>query len=85
MGDLLYDLDKIPANPDELGWMLDEEPDDDGLYWIDGYDEGFSANEISSYIRKFELDQEEVEGWLAAIKAYFPIVEIADLNTGDYW
>ncbi|MDB2390538.1 hypothetical protein N9X12_04905 [Alphaproteobacteria bacterium] len=84
LGELLYDLDNIPANPDELGWMLDEEPDDDGLYWVDGYDEGFSANEINSYIRKFELDQEEVEGCLAAIKAYFPAVEIADISTGDY-
>lgn len=84
LGDAILFMALLPVNIDELEAALDEEPDDDGLYWLEDGDEGLSAEEIQTMISRYETDEEVYDVFKESISAYFPNIEMGDLDTGDY-
>ena len=84
LGDAILFMALLPGNIDELEGALDEEPDEDGLYWLEDSDEGLSAEEIQTMISKYEFDEEIYDVFKESISDYFPNIEMGDLDTGDY-
>lgn len=74
--------DQLPLTPDQIEEIIDQGPDDDGMYDID--DQLMSLEDARGVIAEFE----EINDWgkenLSAIQAFFPDLEWADLNTQDY-
>ena len=84
LGDAILFMALLPGNIDELEGVLHEEPDEDGLYWLEDSDEGLSAGEIQTMISKYEFDEEVYDVFKESISDYFPNIEMGDLDTGDY-
>lgn len=74
--------DQLPLTPDQIEEIIDQGPDDDGMYDID--DQLMSLEDARGVIAEFE----EINDWgkenLSTIQAFFPDLEWADLNTQDY-
>lgn len=74
--------DHLPLTPDQIEEILDQGPDEDGLFDID--DQMMSLEEARNVIAEFE----EADDWgrenLSTIQEFFPELTWADLNTQDY-
>ncbi len=74
--------DHLPLTPDQIEEIIDQGPDDEGMYDID--DEMMSLEEVRAIIAEFE----ETDDWgrenLSTLQEFFPDLTWADLNTQDY-
>ena len=74
--------DYLPLTPDQIKKIIAKEPDDDGMYDIDG--DLMSREDAKQLIAEFD----EAESWgnenLSIIQDFFPDLTWGDLNTCDY-
>lgn len=74
--------DHLPLNPDQIEEILEQGPNEDGLYNID--DEMMSLDEARNVISEFEEVDECGRENLSYIQDLFPELTWGDLSTGDY-
>jgi len=74
--------DYLPLIPDQIEEIIDQGPDDEGMYDID--DQRMSLEEARAVIAEFE----ETDDWgkenLSMVQEFFPDLTWGDLNTQDY-
>lgn len=74
--------DHLPLTPDQIEEIIDQGPDDEGMYDID--DRIMSLEEARAVIVEFE----ETDDWgrenLSTLQEFFPDLGWGDLNTQDY-
>ena len=74
--------DHLPLTPDQIEEIIDQGPNDEGMYDID--DEMMSLEEARAIIAEFE----ETDDWgrenLSTLQEFFPDLTWGDLNTQDY-
>lgn len=80
----MYDWDHLPANPDDISMILDEGPNEDGTYSVDGYDEGCTEEEMNVFLSEFDDAQRRDDEAMKVIRIFFPAPDYMELNTGDY-
>lgn len=74
--------DHLPLNPELIEEILEQGPDEDGLFDIDG--EMMTIEEARSVISEFESADDWGNENLSCIQDLFPELTWADLSTGDY-
>jgi len=74
--------DHLPLNPEIIEEILEQGPDEDGLFDIDG--EMMTLEEARSVIAEFESADSWGKENLSCIQDLFPELTWADLNTQDY-
>ena len=74
--------DHLPLNPELIEEILEQDPDEDGLFDID--DEMMSLEEARSVIAEFESADSWGKENLSCIQDLFPDLTWADVSTGDY-
>lgn len=77
-----YSWDHLPLNPELIEEILEQGPNEDGLYDID--DEMMSLDEARNVISEFEKVDEFGRENLSTIQDLFPDLSWGDLNTQDY-
>ncbi len=81
-GSCARNWDYLPLTPDQIKKIIAQEPDDDGMYDIDG--DLMSLEDAKQLIAEFD----EAESWgnenLSIIQDFFPDLTWGDLNTCDY-
>jgi hypothetical protein len=80
----MYEYDHLPGHEESVMWSLDEENTRDGLHYIEGDDEGYTADEINEFLEKYEEYQAYEDKAMKMINVFFPQCERGELNTGDY-
>ena len=83
MGLSFFEQDHLPFIHD-LHDLLDTEPNEHGIYELEGYDDGVSAQEVKDMIKEYEDHQEIINNQLQILQSFFPELTEGDLNTGDY-
>jgi hypothetical protein len=83
MGLAFFEQDHLPFI-DDLHNLLDTEPNGDGMYELEGYDDGVSAQEVKEMINEYEDHQKTITHSLQILQSFFPELTEGDLNTGDY-
>ena len=84
LGHTIYQIEILPGSVEDIEYILETEPDDDGYYWLDDWDEGFTEQSLKITLHDYASCEEEIAIWLEAMISYFPNIEIADLDTEDY-
>ena len=74
--------DHLPLNPELIEEILEQGPDEDGLFDIDG--EMMTLEEVRSVISEFESADSWGNENLSCIQDLFPELTWGDLSTGDY-
>lgn len=74
--------DHLPLNPELIEEILEQGPDEDGLFDIDG--EMMSLEEARDVIAEFAQADDWGNENLSCIQDLFPELTWADLSTGDY-
>jgi len=74
--------DNLPLNPEQIEEILDQGPDGNGQYDIDG--EMMSLEEARSVVGEFEAADDWGKENLSCIQDLFPELTWGDLNTQDY-
>jgi hypothetical protein len=80
----MFDWDHLPHNDEMIGITLDEGPKEDGLYYIDDEEEGYTKEEMEDFLEQFADCQSRGDAALKVIHSFFPQCEWGELNTGDY-
>ena len=75
-------FDHLPLNPDVIEEVLDDGPDDAGMYDID--DEHLTLEEVQALLAKFEKIDDSGNHNLRTLQQFFPDISWSDLNTQDY-
>jgi len=83
MGLAFFEQDHLPFIYD-LHDLLDTNPNEDGMYELEGYDDGVSAQEVKDMIKEYEDHQEFINNQLQILQSFFPELTEGDLNTSDY-
>lgn len=84
LSEAMYDWDHLPQNPDLLEIALDEGPKSDGLYYVEGDDEGYAKEALEEYIEEYADAQKREDEAMKVIRIFFPNQDWWELNTGDY-
>lgn len=74
--------DHLPLNEDEIENILDEGPDANGLYRVDG--EEMTEEEVRKIKSELEESNDRTREHLDTFKAFFGEIYWEDLSTGDY-
>jgi hypothetical protein len=74
--------DQLPLTPDQIEEIIDQGPDDDGMYDID--DQMMSLEEAQAVIAEFEETNDWGRENLSTLQEFFPELTWGDLNTQDY-
>ena len=75
-------IDHLPLNPDLIEEILQEGPDDDGLYDIGN--ELLTLEEARALLAEFEEAENFGHEHLQTLQQFFPEITWSDLNTQDY-
>ncbi|ABP35273.1 hypothetical protein [Polynucleobacter asymbioticus] len=78
-----FEQDHLPFIND-LQDALESSPNEEGLYELDGYEDGVTAQDIKDMIKEYENHQESINQSLQILQSFFPELTEGDLNTGDY-
>lgn len=74
--------DHLPLNIHEIEEILDDGPDDDGMFDID--DELLTLEEVQALLAEFERIDDSGNHNLRTLQQFFPDISWSDLNTQDY-
>jgi predicted nucleotidyltransferase len=83
MGLAFFEQDHLPFIND-LHALLDSEPNAEGLYELDGYDDGVTRQEAQEMIEQYDAYQTTIDKNLKFVQYFFPEISEGDLNSGDY-
>ena len=75
-------FDHLPLNPDLIEDILEEGPNSDGLYDING--ELMTLEEAQAVLADFEEAEKLGHEHLETLQQFFPEITWSDLNTQDY-
>jgi hypothetical protein len=80
LGELYYEYDSLKGNSDVIVTLQD-----DGLFYLDDYDEeGMTIEEVNELRNDYEKYSEWIDDCISDLKAYFPKIDVWDLNSGAY-
>lgn len=83
LGNSFFEQDHLPYIED-LYSLKEAEPNEEGLYDLDGYDDGVSLQEINDLIEEYEDHQNSINDSIGLLQCFFPELSEGELNTGDY-
>jgi len=84
LGNLFDMQDDIPLTPDQLEQILEDGPNDEGVYFIEEDDEEYSKEDLEQFINDFWSYEQEINTVKHIYQAFFPNLHIGSLNTSDY-
>ena len=71
----MYEWADLPYDEESIENRLDEGPQSDGLYYVDGDDEGYTKEDLEEYLEQYKNCQEDSDSALGVIRAFFPHCE----------
>lgn len=71
----MYEWADLPYDEDSIEISLDEGPQSDGLYYVDGDNEGHTQEELEEYLEQYANCQNDADNALVVIRAFFPNCE----------
>lgn len=81
LGENYFEYDNLKGNAD-VAVTLNEE---DELYYLDDFDEeGMTEEEVASLRNDYENYDEWIDDNVETLKAYYPLIDKYELNTGAY-
>lgn len=80
----MFQYAHLPYDEYAINIALDDGPKSDGLYYVDGDNEGLTKEEIEEFLEQYTDCQNRGDDALKVINAFFPQCQWGDLNTGDY-
>jgi len=80
----MFDQDHLPNNSELIEIALDEGAKSDGLYYVDDDEEGYTKEEMESFLEQYEDAQRREDEALKVLNIFFPGDRWWELNTGDY-
>ncbi len=82
LGDAYFRQDSLPGNPDSYYEATEKGPDEEGLYYLDWDDTGYTKDELEEFEEEYESYEATIREKEKFIHNFFPDAE--ELNTGDY-
>ncbi len=71
----MYEWTDLPYDEDLIESSLDEGPQSDDLYYVDGDDEGHTKEELEKYLEQYTNCQNDGDNALGVLRAFFPKCE----------
>lgn len=84
LGTAIYKYDHLPGNEELAIFALKNQNVDDGLYYIEGDEMGYTEHEIQEFIDQYQEYREQQDKAMNMIRVFFPQCERGELDTGDY-
>jgi len=80
LGEYLLENDQLNFYPE----MVSSDPNQGGLYEFEDGREAVDQDTLNTLIESFDVNMTYIDESIEAIKSFFPMAEVADLNPEDY-